>query len=186
MTCPKGTKHRGAHFPGGERKMGLFGKKKVSVTVHGSTSTMTGSDGRYAKQARSIKKAGRERARALDLVARSAKELCSYIEATYKVEPLPEEDALFVEAKDDLEAWEPLDLHLYQILVMQGVVPAAWLTVYLEGNHEYLAFRETPLECKDSYEVNRVKNDIIRYYGADEEDKRKKNYRYTQFVNAEY
>ena len=145
--------------------MGLFGKKKVSVTVHGSTSTMTGSDGRYAKQARSIKKAGR---------------------ATYKVEPLPEDDALYVEAKDDLEAWEPLDLHLYQILVMQGVVPAAWLTVYLEGNHEYLAFRETPLECKDSYEVNRVKNDIIRYYGADEEDKRKKNYRYTQFVNAEY
>ena len=76
-------------------KMGLFGKKKVSVTVHGSTSTMTGSDGRYAKQARSLKKAGRERARNLDLVARSARELCSYIESTYKVEPLPEEDALF-------------------------------------------------------------------------------------------
>ena len=166
--------------------MGLFGKKKVSVTVHGSTSTMTGSDGRYAKQARSLKKAGRERARALDLVARSARELCSYIESTYKVEPLPEEDALFIEAKDDLEAWEPLDLHLYQILVMQGVVPAAWLTVYLEGNHEYLAFRETPLECKDSYEVNKVKNDIIRYYGADEQDKKQKNYRYTQFINAEY
>lgn len=166
--------------------MGLFGKKKVSVTVHGSTSTMTGSDGRYAKQARSLKKAGRERARNLDLVARSARELCSYIESTYKVEPLPEEDALFIEAKDDLEAWEPLDLHLYQILVMQGVVPAAWLTVYLEGNHEYLAFRETPLECKDSYEVGRVKNDIIRYYGADEEDKKQKNYRYTQFINTEY
>ena len=46
--------------------MGLFGKKKVSVTVHGSTSTMTGSDGRYAKQARSIKKAGRERLELLD------------------------------------------------------------------------------------------------------------------------
>ena len=166
--------------------MGLFGRKKVSVTVHGSTSTMTGSDGRYAKQVRSLKKAGKERARNLDLVARSARELCSYIESTYKVEPLPEEDALFVEAKDDLEAWAPLDLHLYQILVMQGVVPAAWLTVYLEGNHEYLAFRETPLECKDSYEVNKVRNDIIRYYGADEKDKKKKNYRYTQFVNAEY
>lgn len=166
--------------------MGLFGKKKVSVTVHGSTSTAIGTDGRYAKQARNNKKAGRERARNLDLVARSPRELCSYIESTYKVEPLPEEDALFLEAKDDLEAWEPLDLHLYQILVMQGVVPAAWLTVYLEGNHEYLAFRETPLECKDSYEVRRVKNDIIRYYGADEDDKKKKNYRYTQFINAEY
>jgi hypothetical protein len=166
--------------------MGLFGKKKVSVTVHGSTSTMTGSDGRYAKQARSLKKAGRERARNLDLVARSARELCSWIESTYKVEPLPEEDALFIEAKDDLEAWEPLDLHLYQILVMQGVVPAAWLTVYIEANHEYLAFRETELECRDSYEVNRVKNDIIRYYGADEEDKKQKNYRYTQFINTEY
>ncbi len=166
--------------------MGLFGKKKVSVTVHGSTSTMTGSDGRYAKQARSLKKAGRERARNLDLVARSARELCSWIESTYKVEPLPEEDALFIEAKDDLEAWEPLDLHLYQILVMQGVVPAAWLTVYIEANHEYLAFRETELECKDSYEVRKVKNDIIRYYGADEEDKKQKNYRYTQFINTEY
>ena len=166
--------------------MGLFGKKKVSVTVHGSTSTMTGSDGRYAKQARSIKKAGRERARFVDLVARSAAELCSWIERTYKVEPLPEDDALYVEAKNDLEAWEPLDLHLYQILVMQGVVPAAWLTVYIEANHEYLAFRETELECKDSYEVNLVKNDIIRYYGADEDDKKKKNYRYTQFINADF
>ena len=147
---------------------------------------MIGSDGRYAKQARSIKKGARERARNLELVARSAKELCAYIENTYHVEALPEDDGIFAEAKEDLEAWSPLDLHCYQILVMQGVVPAAWLTVYIEANHEYLAFRETPLECKDSYEVNRVKNDIILYYGADKEDKKQKNYRYTQFINAEY
>ncbi len=165
--------------------MGIFGKKKVNVTVHGYQSTLGGADGRYEKQARMNRKIAKKKIRSLALVPRTAAELAEFIERTYHVEPLPETDELFVEAKEKLSADGPVDLKVYNIVVMQGSQSAAWLTVYLEATRNYLAFNRIHLECEDDYSVDRVIAEIVNYFGASKEDKKAKNERYKQLCSVQ-
>lgn len=164
--------------------MGLFGKK-VNVTVHGYTSKGGGADGRYGKQARINRKNERKKIRNLALVPRTAEELCAYIEETYAVKPLPEADEIFKEVSEKLSDWAPLALNVYNVVVMQGQAPAAWLEVYVERNHNYLAFKTTALECDDEYSVKRVIADIVNYFGAGKNDKKEKNERYLQLISVQ-
>ena len=165
--------------------MGLFGRKKVSVTVHGNQSLSEGSDGRYSKQARLNKKAEKKKIKNLVLVPRTTTELCAYIESTYKVTELPKDDEIYKDVAEKLRDWEPLSLHCYNIVVMQGAAPAAWLEVYIEDQHDYLAFKTIDLECDDTYSVRRVISDIVRYFGAGKEDKKQKNERYIQLCSVD-
>lgn len=164
--------------------MGLFGKK-VKVTVHGYTSKGSGADGRYSKQARQNRIAERKKIRHLALVPRTPDELCEYIERTYQVTPLPEDDEIVKEVTAKLADWAPLQLTAYNIVVMQGNAPAAWLEVYVEKNHKYLAFRKVDLECDDEYSVKRVIADIVNFFGAGKEDKKAKNDRYNLLVSVQ-
>ncbi|MBR4767364.1 MAG: hypothetical protein IK088_00115 [Lachnospiraceae bacterium] len=164
--------------------MSLF-QKKVSVTVHGYKSTGAGVDGRYAKQASFNKKLARKKKKSLVLVPRTIPELRKYIEETYGVQPLPETDELYSEAYEKLSSEGETDLDVYNIVVMQGSAPAAWLTVYTEANRNYLAFHKIHLECDDDYSVDRVIADIVNYFGAGKDDKKAKNERYMQLVSVQ-
>ena len=164
--------------------MGLFGKK-VKVTVHGYASKGSGADGRYSKQARRNRISERKKIRDLKLEPKTADELCAYIEETYSVKPLPETDEIVKEAKAKMSDWEPLSLSVYNIVVMQGSSPAAWLEVYVEKNHDYLAFRTVDLECDDEYSVKKVIADIVNYFGAGKNDKKAKNDRYNLLVSVQ-
>ena len=163
--------------------MGLFGKRKVAVTVHGNTTLDGGADGRYDKQARKNRKADKKRIKELALVPRTTKELTAYIESTYQVKELPEDDEIVKSVLAKMSDWGAVSLHCYNIVVMQGTQPAAWLEVYVEDFHNYLAFRIVELECDDKYSVNRAISDIVRYFGAGKDDKKAKNERYIQFIN---
>lgn len=165
--------------------MGLFGRKKVSVTVHGNESFSAGSDGRYTKQARKNLKAEKAKIKNLPLEPRSTAELCGYIEDKYGVKELPKDDEIVQEVAGKLSDWENLSLHCYNIVVMQGAAPAAFLEVFIEDHHDYLAFRTIDLECDDEYSVRRVKSDIVRYFGAGKEDKKENNERYTQYISVD-
>ncbi len=164
--------------------MSLFGKK-VHVRVHGYKSKGGGADGRYERQARMNRKAERKKIRSLALVPRSTQELCEYIERNYEVQPLPHDDELYKEVAGKLTEWEPLDLNVYNIVVMQGNAPAAWLEVYVEKNHDYLAFRKVDLECDDEYSVNKVIADIVNFFGAGKADQKAKNERYNLLVSVQ-
>ena len=165
--------------------MGHLGRKNVNVTVHGYTSTESGADGRYGKQARINKKITRKKIRNMALVPRSPRELCEYIEKNYDVRPLPEDDELYVSAAEKLREGGEIDLTVYNIVVMQGSQPAAWLTVYVEANRKYLAFEKIDLECDDDYSVGRVIADIVNFFGAGPEDKKQKNDRYQQLISVQ-
>lgn len=162
----------------------MFGKKKVNVTVHGYRSTAGGSDGRYTRQARMNRKIMREKTKNLVLVPRSPRELCEYIEKNYQVSPLPKTDDLYKEAEEKFLENGECDLTVYNIVVMQGSQPAAWLTVYIEAVSESLSFHKIDLECDDDYSVGRVISDIVMYFGAGKEDKKKKNERYLQLISV--
>lgn len=164
--------------------MSLFGKK-VKVNVHGYTSKGSGADGRYSKQAKQNRKAERQKIKHLLLNPRTPEELCAFIEETYEVQPLPESDEIVKEVSEKLSDWAPLNLTVYNIVVMQGNQPAAWLEVYVEKNHDYLAFRTVDLECDDEYSVKRVIADIVNYFGAGKEDKKAKNDRYNLLVSVQ-
>lgn len=164
--------------------MGLF-KKKAKVTVHGYASKGSGADGRYARQAKLNRKIERKKIRNLMLVPRTPDELCEYIERTYRVSPLPETDDIVVSAAEKLKDRAPLDLRVYNIVVMQGNAPAAWLEVYVEKNSEYLGFHEVDLECDDQYSVKQVISDIVNFYGAGKNDKKAKNERYLLLVSVQ-
>lgn len=165
--------------------MNIFGRKHVNVTVHGNTSLGEGADGRYRKQAKANKKAEQEKIRHLRLVPHTAAELRAYIEEKYQVKPLPEDDEIFRDVAGKLSGWEPLSLTCYNIVVMQGAQPAAWLEVYVEDVHSYLAFKAVDLECDDEYAVRQVISDIVRFFGASEEDKKQKNERYIQLCSVD-
>ncbi len=164
--------------------MALFGKK-VKVTVHGYTSKGGGADGRYSKQAKRNRITERRKIRDLKLEPKTSEELCEYIEKTYSVKPLPADDEIVKEAAAKLSDWEPLALNVYNVVVMQGNAPAAWLEVYVEKNHDYLAFRTVDLECDDEYSVKRVIADIVNYFGAGKADKKAKNERYNLLVSVQ-
>jgi len=78
----------------------------------------------------------------------------------------------------------PIHLHVYNIPIMQNDRPVCWLEVYVEMDHEYLAFKPIVLEYEDTYQLNRVISDIVRYFGASAADKKAKNERYVQFISV--
>jgi len=78
----------------------------------------------------------------------------------------------------------PVHLHVYNIPILQNELPVCWLEVYAETDHEYLAFKPIVLEYEDTYQLSRIISDIVNYFGASEEDRKQKNERYVQFVNA--
>lgn len=79
----------------------------------------------------------------------------------------------------------PVHLHVYNIAIMQVSGPAAWLEVYVETEHAYLAFKEIALEYEEQYTTKRVIADIVNYFGASEEDRESKNERYVQLVSVQ-
>lgn len=78
----------------------------------------------------------------------------------------------------------PFSLHVYNIPILQNDRPVCWLEVYVETEHEYLAFKPIVLEYEDTYQLNRVMSDIVGFFGASEEDRKAKNERYVQFVSV--
>ena len=77
-----------------------------------------------------------------------------------------------------------MHLHVYNIPISQGSLPVAWLEVYVETDHEYLAFKVVELEYSEHYSIDRTREDIIRFFGASSEDQKAGNERYQQYVNA--
>lgn len=77
----------------------------------------------------------------------------------------------------------PMHLHVYNIPISQGSLPVAWLEVYVETDHEYLAFKVVRLEYEEHYTIDRTIEDIVRFFGASEEDQRQKNERYVQYLS---
>lgn len=78
----------------------------------------------------------------------------------------------------------PMHLHVYNIPINQGSLPVAWLEVYVETDHEYLAFKVIELEYEEHYSIDRTREDIIRYFGAGPEDQAAGNERYLQYLNS--
>lgn len=74
-------------------------------------------------------------------------------------------------------------LHVYSIPVKVNSILAAWLEVYIESVHHYLAFSTVALEFEEHYSIDKIRNDIIRAYGATEEDREKDSERYRQLVS---
>lgn len=163
--------------------MSIFNRKKVSVTVHGSTSISGGADGRYKKQAGQNKKAEKKHLKSLPLNPRTPQELKTYIEATYHVAPLPESDEIVMEAKELFKDVPNYDLTCYQLTVMQGTKEAAWLRVYVETTTAYLAFSQVALEVEETYSVSQIIKDLVRFFGAGKEDKKANNARYVQYIS---
>ena len=187
--------------------MGLF-KKKVSVTVHGYDSKSGGADGRYDKQAKRNRKTEKKKMKEIVFEPHTTAELRGYIEKKYDVSELTRTDerykaaymgvkAHLVEtyAPERYESFEqavmippaefPVHLHVYNLYIHINDLPIAWLEVYVETDHEYLAFRTVPLEFEEHYSIDQAKADIIRYFGAGKEDKKKNNERYLQLVSIQ-
>ena len=217
--------------------MGLFSKKKVSVTVHGNSSLTGGSDGRYAKQARKNRRIAKQKVKQLVLEPHTTAELRGYIESRYGVKELDRSDERYKRAYMNVKAhlvfehapelvktpvmampdhppvsendpdyaayhenedirWREavmlpaedfkMHLHVYNISIMQGESTAvAWIEVYVETDHEYLAFKTIDLEYEDHYRVSRIIADIVKYFGASEADKKAKNERYKQLCSVQ-
>lgn len=160
--------------------MGLFGRK-VSVTVHGNASTLSGKDGRYKKQARKNEKERKKILRNLPLLPHTPDELCAFIEETYGVTPLPKTDELYADVLRTLGFSDPVDLVVYNMCVMQGNEPAAWLEIHIEKTRGYLNYHIIELECEDHYSVDKRVREIVNFFGASKEDKKKKTDRYKQY-----
>lgn len=79
----------------------------------------------------------------------------------------------------------PMHLHVYNISIMQGELPIAWLEVYVETEHEYLAFKPIQFEYEEHYRIDRIRTDIIKFFGAGPEDKKEKNERYLQLLSVQ-
>ncbi len=78
----------------------------------------------------------------------------------------------------------PMHLHVYNIPINQGSLPVAWLEVYIETDHEYLAFKVIRLEYEEHYSIDRTIEDIVRFFGAGPDDQAADNERYRQYLNA--
>ena len=79
----------------------------------------------------------------------------------------------------------PMHLHVYNIPVERNGLSIAWIEVYVESVHEYLAFRRIDLEFEDHYTVDKIIADIVNYFSASEADRKKKNERYLQLVSVQ-
>ena len=209
--------------------------RKASVTVMGLSPLSDASDGRYNKQKKKADKARKKQIRQIELNARTCRELCLYIENTYRVEELDRSDEryrkaymgvkshlVFREIPDslptkamkkpdhpprsendpDYAAWDEnreqrfkeavmlppevfkLDLHVYVINITSNDIPVAWLEVYVEQIHEYLAFSIIPLEYEEHYLIDRTIKDIVCYFGASKADKDADNERYNQLLRV--
>ncbi len=77
-----------------------------------------------------------------------------------------------------------MHLHVYNIPISQGSLPVAWLEVYVETDHEYLAFKVVELEYSEHYSIDRTREDIIRFFGAGPEDQAAGNERYIQYLSV--
>ena len=77
----------------------------------------------------------------------------------------------------------PVDLHVFNLYIQVNEIPVAWLEVYVESHQQYLAFNVIPLEYEEHYSISRTKADIVRFFGASEEDKKADNERYRQLVS---
>lgn len=193
--------------------MGLF-TQKVHVNVHGGHVTMDTEDGRYDKQVKKKKKLEKLKIKKMVLEKKSPAELRGFIESKYEVEELPSSDDRFKRAylgikshlveeyrpdllkETDLEMRYqeaihvkssdfPMKLHVYSIPIHTSGMLVAWLEVYVETEHEYLAFKPVKLEYEEHYSIQKVKTEIVNFFGAGKEDKKKKNERYLQYVSVQ-
>ena len=79
----------------------------------------------------------------------------------------------------------PMHLHVYNISVFQGETPVSWIEVYVESDHDYLAFKTIDLEYENHYRTSRIIADIVNFFGASEQDKKAKNERYKQLLSVQ-
>ncbi len=79
----------------------------------------------------------------------------------------------------------PVHLHVYNIPIIINEIPIAWLEVYVETDHKYLAFKVIALEYEEHYSIDRIRKDIIDYFGISEQDRDEKNERYLQYLNVQ-
>ena len=79
----------------------------------------------------------------------------------------------------------PVHLHVYNVPIVINEVPIAWLEVYVETDHKYLAFKVIALEYEEHYSIDRVRKDIINFFGISQEDQEARNERYLQYLNAQ-
>ncbi len=79
----------------------------------------------------------------------------------------------------------PIHLHVYNIPIIINEIPIAWLEVYVETDHRYLAFKVIALEYEEHYSIDRIRKDIIDYFGISEQDRDEKNERYLQYLNVQ-
>ena len=79
----------------------------------------------------------------------------------------------------------PIHLHVYSIALFQGETPVSWVEVYVERDHEYLAFKVTDLEYENHYRTERLIRDIVNYFGASEADRAAGNERYAQYCSVQ-
>lgn len=79
----------------------------------------------------------------------------------------------------------PIHLHVYNIPIIINDLPIAWLEVYVETDHKYLAFKVIALEYEEHYSIDRIRKDIIDYFGITEEDRAAENERYLQYLNVQ-
>lgn len=77
----------------------------------------------------------------------------------------------------------PVDLHVFNLDIAIKDLHIAWLEVYVETRYDYLAFNTIALEYEEHYSIDKVKKDIIRYFGAGEADKEADNERYRQLIS---
>ena len=55
----------------------------------------------------------------------------------------------------------------------------------METDHKYLAFKVIALEYEEHYSIDRIRKDIIDYFGITEEDRAAENERYLQYLNVQ-
>ena len=190
--------------------MGLFDKlknkkRKVPVTVMGLSSMAAGADERYRKQARrnqELERSDERYQRAYmgvksHLVFRDAPELLKTEEMSYPDHPPASENDPDYKAyrENSDQRWNeavmlpsekfPIHLHVYNIPIIINEIPIAWLEVYVETDHKYLAFKVIALEYEEHYSIDRIRKDIIDYFGISEQDRDEKNERYLQYLNVQ-
>ena len=153
-----------------------------------NTSELERSDERYQRAYMGVK---------AHLVFRDAPELVETAEMPYPDHPPAAENdpdyAAYRENQD--RRWNeavmlpsdkfPIHLHVYNIPIIINETPIAWLEVYVETDHKYLAFKVIALEYEEHYSIDRIRKDIIDYFGISEQDRDEKNERYLQYLNVQ-
>lgn len=94
-------------------------------------------------------------------------------------------EARFQEAVSLPESVLPVDLHVFNIPIRTNSLLMAWLEVYVEYKHAYLAFKPVALEEEADYMIHRTEKDLINFFGVSEEDRKARNDRYIQYLNVQ-